>query len=58
MTLLEVSIWDGKLFSDGWQAGGAGASPVIKLSTGSELANFGVVNADDVDMAVTRAKAA
>jgi benzaldehyde dehydrogenase (NAD) len=58
MALLEVSTWDGKLFSDGWQQGGAGTSPVIEPATGHELARFGLADAGDVEAAVARAKEA
>ncbi len=38
MTLLDESIWLGKIFLGGWQPGGAGEAPVTEPATGRELA--------------------
>ncbi|MGW1026464.1 aldehyde dehydrogenase family protein [Streptomyces sp. NPDC002577] len=57
MTLLQPSVWEGKVFSDGWSST-PDTFPVTEPATGSELARMGRADADAVDAAVRRARRA
>jgi len=53
--LLELDGWHGRLYSNGWNAGGAGVATAIEPATGAPLAEFGVADAGDVAKAAARA---
>jgi benzaldehyde dehydrogenase (NAD) len=55
MNLLEAKTWTGKLFVDGWRAGGGGERAVIEPATGGELGRVGMANPADVRKAAARA---
>src|SRR5437762_448069 len=55
MNLLEAKTWTGKLFLDGWRAGGGGERAVAEPATGGELGRVGMANAADVRKAAARA---
>ena len=52
------AFWDGKIYSGGWEAGGAGAQDVTDKGNGELLGRIGVASPDDVDRAVVRARSA
>jgi benzaldehyde dehydrogenase (NAD) len=56
--LLDGIDWQGKIFSDGWRAGGAVAVPVTDKSTAEVLGSLGVASAADVEAAAKSAAAA
>jgi benzaldehyde dehydrogenase (NAD) len=58
MNLLESKTWTGRIFLDGWQAGGGGEQPVIEPATGGQLGKVGVATPADVRKAAERAAAA
>ncbi|MEU5911687.1 benzaldehyde dehydrogenase [Micromonospora sp. NPDC047527] len=58
MTLLDATIWQGTLHSDGWVEPAGGTAPVRSPATGEEIGQVGVANADDVTRACARAAAA
>jgi benzaldehyde dehydrogenase (NAD) len=47
--------WQGKIWSDGWKAGGAGTLTVTNKANGETLATLGVASADDVATAAASA---
>jgi benzaldehyde dehydrogenase (NAD) len=55
MSLLEPSVWQGKVFSSGWVPGGAGDRAVVEPATGDELGRIGLADADQVRVAAERA---
>jgi benzaldehyde dehydrogenase (NAD) len=58
VSLLESSLWDGKIFVNRWTAGGGGAQDVLEPATGNVLGRVGVASAEDVAAAATSAAAA
>jgi len=52
------NVWDGKIFSNGFVAGGGGASKVTAPATGEVIASVGQADSGDLDRAVAAAKAA
>ncbi|MFP3459991.1 aldehyde dehydrogenase family protein [Arthrobacter globiformis] len=58
MSLLESSLWDGKIFVNGWTAGGGGVQDVLEPATGNVLGRVGVASAADVAAAAMSAAAA
>ncbi|MBD5633071.1 MAG: aldehyde dehydrogenase family protein [Candidatus Eremiobacteraeota bacterium] len=56
--LLDNLDWQGKIYSDGWRAGGAGVIPIVNASTGESLGTLGVASAADVAAAAKSAAAA
>lgn len=50
--------WHGRIHSGGWRAGGGGTTSTTEPATGASLGEIGLANADDVDDAVARARAA
>lgn len=52
--LLDQEGWQGRLYSNGWTAGGAGVARSIEPATGAALAEFGVADAGDVAKAAVR----
>src|SRR4051812_45255165 len=55
MNLLEAKTWTGRIFLDGWRAGGGGERAVIEPATGGELGRVGLANAADIGKAAARA---
>ena len=51
MSILDGAPWHGKIFLDGWVAGGDGEAPVIEPATGEELARTGRASVADVAQA-------
>ncbi len=47
MTLMDESVWRGKIFSGGWSASDGGDAPVVAPATGAEIGRAG---ADDADL--------
>ncbi|NDZ80932.1 benzaldehyde dehydrogenase [Streptomyces sp. SID10853] len=48
MLLSETAVWAGKIFVDGWTAGGGGAHDVVEPATGARIALCGTASVDDV----------
>jgi acyl-CoA reductase-like NAD-dependent aldehyde dehydrogenase len=57
MTFFDRDQWDGRLYLDGWRAGGETA-PVVDPATGEEIARYGVASVDDVTESARTAGAA
>jgi benzaldehyde dehydrogenase (NAD) len=53
--LLQGLDWSGKIFSDGWHAGGGGTATVTNKSTGESLGTLGLASAADVRTACASA---
>jgi benzaldehyde dehydrogenase (NAD) len=61
MTLMDDSVWRGRIFSGGWVGGNLGAgpdAPVIEPATGREIGRTGIATAADVARAAQVAAAA
>ncbi|WP_040166551.1 aldehyde dehydrogenase family protein [Microbacterium gorillae] len=58
MASTATPVWDGKIFSDGWTAGGDGTIDVIAPGSGRSLGTVGSASVADLDAAVTSAAAA
>jgi benzaldehyde dehydrogenase (NAD) len=56
--LLDRAVWPGKIFLDGWVAGGGGDRAVLEPATGEELGRVGLANAHDVAASAARASEA
>ncbi len=54
MSLLDPSVWTGKVYIDGWVRSGRDY-PVVEPATGAELGRLGLADADDVKRAAARA---
>ncbi|MEV4954788.1 aldehyde dehydrogenase family protein [Paenarthrobacter nitroguajacolicus] len=48
MSLLEASLWDGKIFVDRWTAGGGGVQDVVEPATGEVIGRVSVAPREDV----------
>lgn len=57
MTFFDPNQWEGKLYSGGWIAGGAGKQSVLEPATGNTIGNFGVASAEDLARATSIANA-
>lgn len=57
MSLLEASLWDGKIFVDRWTAGGGGVQDVVEPATGEVIGRVGVASLQDVATASKSAAA-
>ncbi|MFG1926330.1 benzaldehyde dehydrogenase [Cryptosporangium sp. NPDC048952] len=55
MGLLDTAVWEGKIYLDGWTAGGADPVPAVEPATGKELALVGRATPEDVRRAAARA---
>jgi benzaldehyde dehydrogenase (NAD) len=55
MTFFDPSEWDGKLFSSGWVAGGAGSKPIFEPATQGSIGNYGNASPEDVSRAARAA---
>ena len=58
MTFVDESIWQGKVFSGGWQKGGGGDAAVTEPATGAEIGRIGIASPADIAAAATAAAAA
>ncbi|HET9647698.1 MAG TPA: aldehyde dehydrogenase family protein, partial [Microlunatus sp.] len=58
MAFLDRSIWEGKIYSNGWVTGSGGEYPAIEPATGASLAQVGAATADDVRRAAETAATA
>ena len=58
MTFIDESIWQGKVFSAGWQQGSGGDAAVIEPATGAEIGRVGIASPADIAAAATAAAAA
>ncbi|GAC1493661.1 MAG: benzaldehyde dehydrogenase [Pseudarthrobacter sp.] len=58
MSLLDASLWEGKIYLNGWRRGGAGAAEAVEPATGDTLGHYGLASVDDVREAATTAAAA
>ncbi|MGW9550816.1 benzaldehyde dehydrogenase [Citricoccus zhacaiensis] len=55
MSFLDPSVWDGKIYTDGWTEGSAGTVDVVEPATGAVLGRAGMASGEDVFAAATRA---
>jgi benzaldehyde dehydrogenase (NAD) len=55
MDLLDSKTWTGRIFLEGWRAGGGGVRDVVEPATGRTLAQVGVAGAKDVALAAEKA---
>jgi benzaldehyde dehydrogenase (NAD) len=55
MTLLEPSVWSGKVSIGGWTATSGGSSPVVEPATGDVLDHIGIADPADVARAAEQA---
>jgi benzaldehyde dehydrogenase (NAD) len=58
VSLLETSLWDGKIFVDRWIIGGGGVQDVVEPATGKLLGQVGLASVEDVAAASKSAAAA
>ena len=58
MSLLDASLWEGKIYLNGWRQGGGGMADAVEPATGDTLGHYGLASADDVREAATTAAAA
>jgi benzaldehyde dehydrogenase (NAD) len=58
VTFIDESIWQGKVFSGGWQKAGGGDAAVIEPATGAEIGRVGIAAPADVAAASAAAAAA
>ena len=58
MSLLDASLWEGKIYLNGWRNGGGGTADAVEPATGGTLGRYGVASVDDVREAATTAAAA
>ena len=55
MSLLDSALWEGKIYLDGWRAGGGGTGTSIEPATGEQLGSYGIASVEDVREAATAA---
>src|ERR1700712_4972319 len=55
MDLLERSVWEGRIYSNGWVTGSGGEYPAVEPATGKQLAQVGAATAADVHKAAESA---
>ncbi|GAC1599835.1 MAG: benzaldehyde dehydrogenase [Pseudarthrobacter sp.] len=58
MSLLDASLWEGKIYLNGWRRGGGGTAEAVEPATGDTLGHYGLASVDDVREAATTAAAA
>ncbi|MDZ4091290.1 MAG: benzaldehyde dehydrogenase [Arthrobacter sp.] len=58
MSLLDASLWEGKIHLNGWRPGGGGTADAVEPATGATLGSYGLASVDDVREAATTAAAA
>lgn len=57
-SVLDPSVWDGRIYTDAWTEGSAGTVDVIEPATGSVLGSVGLASGQDAFAAATRAAVA
>src|SRR6478752_8446426 len=58
MSLLDPALWEGKIYLNGWRAGGGGTGTSMEPATGGQLGSYGIASVADVrEAAATAAKA-
>ena len=55
MSFLDPSVWDGKIYTDGWTEGSADPVDIVEPATGTVLGRAGMATGEDVFTAATRA---
>lgn len=55
MSFLDPSVWDGKIYTDGWTEGSADPVDIVEPATGTVLGRAGMASGEDVFAAATRA---
>lgn len=55
MSLLDASLWEGKIYLNGWRTGGGGTADAVEPATGGTLGCYGMASVDDVREAATAA---
>ena len=58
MSLLDASLWEGKIYVNGWRKGGGGTADAVEPATGETLGTYGIASVEDVRSAATAAVAA
>lgn len=58
MTFLDSAVWEGRIFINGWRAGGGGTAQAVEPATGETLGSYGLASAGDVAEAARTAAAA
>jgi benzaldehyde dehydrogenase (NAD) len=58
MSLLDSSLWEGKIYLNGWRPGRGGAASAVEPATGETLGSYGLASVADVREAATTAAAA
>lgn len=58
MSLLDASLWEGKIYVNSWRPGGGGTADAVEPATGETLGSYGLASVDDVREAATTAEAA
>ena len=58
MSLLDASLWEGKIYLNGWRDGGAGTASSVEPATGDTLGTYGLASVEDVHEAAAVAAAA
>jgi benzaldehyde dehydrogenase (NAD) len=58
MSLLDASLWEGKIYVNGWRRGGGGTVDAVEPATGDTLGHYGLASVADVREAATTAAAA
>jgi benzaldehyde dehydrogenase (NAD) len=58
MSLLDASLWEGKIYLNGWRKGGGGTADAVEPATGETLGSYGIASVEDVRAAATAASAA
>ena len=58
MSLLDASLWEGKIYVNGWRKGGGGTADAVEPATGETLGTYGIASVEDVRTAATAAAAA
>lgn len=54
-TIAPHGLWERRIYSDGWRAGGLGVQPVTEKASGEVLGEIGLASSDDVGAASLRA---
>ncbi len=58
MSVLDSSVWGGKIYTDGWTQGSAESVDILEPATGEVLGSAGMASPEDVFAAAKRAAAA
>ncbi|HEY4616429.1 MAG TPA: aldehyde dehydrogenase family protein, partial [Citricoccus sp.] len=54
-SVLDPSVWDGRIYTEGWTEGSAGTVDVVEPATGAVLGSVGLASGQDAFAAATRA---